>query len=76
MNAFESDRSAADASTDPSVQSWLYRSEGFAEDLDELVPAVLAPIAAVAGRVRAGKPALRWPSAWGGGWPARPLGAR
>ena len=35
MNAFASDRSPADAATDPSVEPWLYRSEGFAEDLDE-----------------------------------------
>lgn len=76
MNAFASDRSPADAATDPSMESWLYRSEGFAEDLDELVPAVLAPIAAVAARLHAGRPAPRWPSSLGLGWLARPLGAR
>ena len=76
MNAFASDRSPADAATDPSVEPWLYRSEGFAEDLDEVGAVVPAPIAEVAGRLRAGRPALRWPSSLGLGWLARPLGAR
>jgi hypothetical protein len=76
MNAFASDRSPADAATDPSMESWLYRSEGFAEDLDELAPVVLAPTTEVTGRQRAGRAALRWPSLLSMGWLARPLGAR
>jgi len=75
MNAFASDRSAEDAATDPSMESWLYRSEGFAEDLDEPAPVVPAPIAVLAGRLCLGQRALRWPIALGAGWLARPLGA-
>jgi hypothetical protein len=76
MNAYDSDRAKADAVTDPSMESWLYRSEGFAEDLDELVPAVLTQTAATTHRARPGQSILRWPSGLSAGWRARPLGAR
>jgi hypothetical protein len=76
MNAYDSDRAKADALTDPSMESWLYRSEGFAEDLDDLVPAALTQTAATTHQARPGRPMLRWPAGLGVGWRARPLGAR
>ncbi len=61
--ATTTDRATADAPVDPSTQSWLYRSEAFAEDLDELMAAARAVVAPSRAERRKAPSSTSWPSA-------------
>jgi hypothetical protein len=75
MNVHANDRAAAD--TDPSTESWLYRSEAFAEDLEDAAPTLLAtrPATTAAGPHRAAR-SRPWSAALSGRWLARAQAAR
>jgi hypothetical protein len=64
-------RSREDAAFEPQGDGWMYRSEAFAEDVDHLLPAVLAmdgrsDAAAPAPRLGTSRQRARWPAVLSG----------
>jgi hypothetical protein len=74
--ATQCDRSPAEAAVDPSSATWLYRSEAFAEDLSELVPAAACGPAAAPHGPRPARAVALWPATLAAAWFTRVQGAR
>jgi hypothetical protein len=69
MDATTDHRSREDAAFEPQGSGWMYRSEAFAEDVDHLLPAVLAAVAPRQAAAPAPNSARRrWPAMRVGAW--------
>ena len=78
MHATIDHRSHEDAAFEPHDSGWMYRSEAFAEDVDHLLPAVLAvdgPRDGAPDAAHSGQPRPNWSAVFAGSLLGRAQGA-